>query len=232
MNRVKVNKSKDYTVISNVFLRDKNLSLKAKGMLSVIMSLSDNWDFSINGLDKIILEGKRAIYSTIDELIEHKYCERKQLRSESGFGEMEYTFYENPNQNVHTHNVDTQVEYSQNAPQYSIDIPSTKNKEVNNKKEAFDFSLMPIGYVDLVKEYIQYRKQIKKPYKTQGAVNALGAKLVLLSNNNLELAKKIAQQSYDKEWLDVFTLKEEQTIPTTTKQTLSIADQQAVMYGR
>ena len=138
MNRVKVEKSNDYTVISNVFLRDKKLSLKAKGMLAVIMSLPNNWDFSINGLDKIISEGKRAIYSTIDELIECGYCQRKQLRAEIGFGEMEYTFSEKPKQNVHTHNVDAQVVDTHNAPQYNTDRLSTDKEEVN-KKDNNDF---------------------------------------------------------------------------------------------
>lgn len=89
-----------------------------------------------------------------------------------------------------------------------LDKTIIREEKKDIKKQSFDFSLIAPEYVDLVKEYISYRKQIKKPYKTQGAVNALGKKLVSLSNDNLEVAKKIVQQSYDKEWQDVFPLKD------------------------
>lgn len=68
MNIVRVNKNKEYTTISNIFLKDKNLSLKAKGFLAVVMSLSDNWDFTINGICAILKEGKSSVYTTIYEL--------------------------------------------------------------------------------------------------------------------------------------------------------------------
>ena len=50
MATIRVHKTKNYTVMSNTHLRDKNLSLKAKGLLSVMLSLPDNWDYSIAGL--------------------------------------------------------------------------------------------------------------------------------------------------------------------------------------
>ena len=60
MATFRVNKNKDYTIMSNHHLRDKNLSLKAKGLLSFMLSLPENWDYSINGLVAVSKEGKKA----------------------------------------------------------------------------------------------------------------------------------------------------------------------------
>ena len=64
----RVERNQNYTVMSNYHLRDKNLSLKAKGLLSQILSLPENWDYTLTGLAKINAEGKDAIRAAIVEL--------------------------------------------------------------------------------------------------------------------------------------------------------------------
>lgn len=61
----RVNTNKNYTVMSNIHLRDKNLSLKAKGLLSVMLSLPDTWDYSINGLDPPVISFNASISACI-----------------------------------------------------------------------------------------------------------------------------------------------------------------------
>lgn len=61
-------KDKDYTVMSNYHFRDTNLSLRAKGLLSLMLSLPNNWSFSINGLCKICNESRTTISNTLKEL--------------------------------------------------------------------------------------------------------------------------------------------------------------------
>jgi hypothetical protein len=98
MNRIIRNKDNGYSVINNHCLRNKNISEKAKGVFAIIMSLPDNWDFSINGLISICHGGETAIRSAIKELIEHGYCERnvsKDLDTKKILG-WEYTFSEKP----------------------------------------------------------------------------------------------------------------------------------------
>ena len=68
MSIIRVHKSKNFTVMSNYHLRDKNLSLKAKGLLSVMLSLPEDWDYSISGLCSILKENKTAIKSALREL--------------------------------------------------------------------------------------------------------------------------------------------------------------------
>ena len=97
MNKVTRKKTSKYTTISNVFLRDKNLSLKAKGFLTIIMALPDDWDFSIKGICSVLKEGKTAIYGVIQELKENHYCKTTPNRNEKGLilG-LDYVFYEEP----------------------------------------------------------------------------------------------------------------------------------------
>ena len=94
---VRVEKNSNYTVMSNVHLRDKRLSLKAKGLLSLILSLPEKWDYSVNGLVSIAREGRAGIMSSLKELEEAGYLTRHQLRGENGqMGKIEYVIYEEP----------------------------------------------------------------------------------------------------------------------------------------
>lgn len=93
----RVVKDKNFTVMSNCHLRDKHLSLKAKGLLSIILSLPDDWDYSLRGLESILKEQKSTIGSVINELIDQGYIERIQDRRSGGrFGQIEYVIYESP----------------------------------------------------------------------------------------------------------------------------------------
>lgn len=64
----RVERNKGYTVMSNYHLRDKSLSLKAKGLLSQILSLPEDWDYTLTGLCYINRESKDAIRSAVNEL--------------------------------------------------------------------------------------------------------------------------------------------------------------------
>ena len=95
----RIHKTKNYTVMSNTHLKDKNLSLKAKGLLSMIFSLPEDWDYSINGLCAICKENKTAVTSALDELKEYGYLVVSKLyadKTESGHIEYVYDFYETP----------------------------------------------------------------------------------------------------------------------------------------
>lgn len=92
----RVKKTKNYTVMSNKHLRDKHLSLKAKGLLSQILSLPDDWDYSIEGLAKLNDVGRDAIRSAIRELENAGYIERRKKKDEHGQFFVEYIIYEIP----------------------------------------------------------------------------------------------------------------------------------------
>ena len=88
---------KSYTVMANHHLRDERLSLKSKGLLSVILSLPDDWRISIEGMTQFSADGKDAIRSAIRELTDAGYITRAQTHSEAGtFSGYEYTIHETP----------------------------------------------------------------------------------------------------------------------------------------
>ena len=94
---MRVEKNSNYTVMANYHLRDKRLSLKAKGLLSVMISLPAEWDYTLAGLAYISKEGVSAIRAAIQELEENGYVTRARLRNEAGqLGDTEYTIYEFP----------------------------------------------------------------------------------------------------------------------------------------
>lgn len=82
MSVMRVKKDKNYSVISNCLLRDKDISLKAKGLLCVMLSLPDKWEFSIAGLAVISHEGETSIRSTLKELEQNRYLERGKVKDE------------------------------------------------------------------------------------------------------------------------------------------------------
>ena len=93
----RVERTHNYTVMSNYHLRDKNLSLKAKGLLSQMLSLPEDWDYTLAGLARINAEGKDAIRAAVVELEKAGYVQRRQTTDKAGkFGANEYIIREYP----------------------------------------------------------------------------------------------------------------------------------------
>ena len=93
----RVERIKDYTVMSNHHLRNKNLSLKAKGLLSQMLSLPDDWDYTLKGLAAINKESVDAIRTAIWELEDAGYVVRTRVRDERGcLRGCDYYVYEYP----------------------------------------------------------------------------------------------------------------------------------------
>ena len=93
----RIERTKDYTVMSNHHLRNRTLSLKAKGLLSMMLSLPDDWNYTTRGLAKICKEGVDAIGGALRELETAGYIVRHQLRDQHGrICDTEYVIYEQP----------------------------------------------------------------------------------------------------------------------------------------
>ena len=93
----RIERTRDYTVMSNHHLRNANLSLKAKGLLSMMLSLPEDWNYTTRGLAKICKEGVDAIGAALRELEQAGYIVRHQKRDKSGrITDTEYVIYEQP----------------------------------------------------------------------------------------------------------------------------------------
>ena len=96
MSLFRIEKNKNYTVMSNYHLRDKTLSYKAKGMLSFMLSLPEDWDYSLNGLVTVSKEGIKSIRNILKELQDSGYLEVIKKQNVNGQFEYEYCIYEVP----------------------------------------------------------------------------------------------------------------------------------------
>ena len=150
---IRVVKNKDYTVMSNAHLHDKRLSLKAVGLLSIVLSLPDDWHYTVNGLVGSVKDGKRAVNGALSELKQYGYLKVNKLypNSERSKIEYQYVFYEKPQgiqnvpleqdlqnvdlQNVDLQNVDIQNVDIQNVGAY-INTNKQNTKELNTNKES------------------------------------------------------------------------------------------------
>ncbi len=95
----RVEKSRDFTVMSNFHLKDKSLTLKAKGLLSMILSLPEEWNYTTRGLATICKEGVDSISATLRELESAGYILRRRMRDAKGkITDTEYTIYERPHE--------------------------------------------------------------------------------------------------------------------------------------
>ena len=95
----RVEKTRDYTVMGNHHLKDRRLSLRAKGLLSGMLSLPEEWDYTLKGLSVISKEGVDAIGEAVKELERTGYIIRSRQRDDHGrLRGMEYVIYERPQQ--------------------------------------------------------------------------------------------------------------------------------------
>lgn len=137
-------KSKEHVTINNAIMFEKELSLKAKGLFSLVMSLPDNWDFSVVGICAITKENECAIRAAIDELIKAGYCSRDRVREDGKYVACRYEFYEkksrsprleNPHvENPRVENLDDKYNSSINTPINNNENISTINSPDNNKE--------------------------------------------------------------------------------------------------
>ena len=117
----RIEKTRDYTVMSNHHLRDRSLSLKAKGLLSLMLSLPEEWDYTTKGLARICKDGVDSICAGVRELEDHGYVIRQRVRNANGqLGAIEYTILEQPR-----------------PPEPKPGKPERENPVLDNPKQAY-----------------------------------------------------------------------------------------------
>jgi len=129
MTVFRVNKNKDYVTMGKYHFKEKRMSLKAKGLLSEMLSLPDDWDYSVLGLTEINLESRNCINSILNELEEFGYLQRTRNYVNGKIDSWTYDIYEKPlyRKNEDIENVDIEKLDIENKAQLN-------NKELNNKE--------------------------------------------------------------------------------------------------
>lgn len=178
MSVVRVNKTKNYTVLSNYHFKEKKMSLKAKGLLSLMLSLPDSWNYTISGLCALSKDGKDSVMSGLAELEKFGYLIRSQKTNDKGqFSGVEYNIFEEPqevfavsdNQNSANQNAGKQI--SENPPQLNINnIKYSSNKvlyDINNYIHLLD--TVPDSQLrNLYCDFLDNRNRMGDPLTVKG----------------------------------------------------------------
>lgn len=134
---IRVNKTDNYTVMSNYHLRDDKLTLKAKGLLSQMLSLPPTWDYTIAGLVAINKEKESAITSALKELKTHGYLVVTKLmpdKTQSGRIEYIYDIFEQPKQYTEKQGIEKQAQEKQGIENQGLE----NQRQINNKESNKD----------------------------------------------------------------------------------------------
>ena len=135
----RIEKNSDFTIMPNYPFRDMRLSFKGRGLLGTMLTLRDDWDYTLAGLTKISPHGKSYVSSGLNELEQLGYLERRQLRDEQGrFIDTEYVIYEvprsiqSPEEIPEPENPETASPPAENQPQLNTRYnQGLKNKKLN-----------------------------------------------------------------------------------------------------
>ena len=219
---IRVQKTENYTVMSNHHLRNMQLSLKAKGLVSLMLSLPPEWDYSVAGLVSICKESHTSVRSALKELEEHKYLIRERKNSEKGYFVYEYTLYEIPepyNGIQHTVKRNAANAHADNQPQLSKKEVSKEelNKEelsIDIYKEVLD-SIRDIELRNLYVDYIEMRRITKAPISLRG-LEMLINRCERLTNLDVQLQKALLEAAIINEWKNVYLPNEQDMQNNTT----------------
>ena len=157
---VRVNKTSDFTVMSNTHFKEREMSLKAKGLLSLMLSLPDEWDYSVRGLVTLSKDGKASVMNALSELEDFGYLKITRARDETGkFAGFDYDVFEAPySEKRDTEKRDTENPYTEkrdteNQPQLNTNTLNTNESNTEcikdeEEKAAPDYTdqdvLLPI----------------------------------------------------------------------------------------
>ena len=208
---MRINKTTDYTVMSNYHFREKDMSLKAKGLLSLMLSLPEDWDFTIKGLANLNKDGVDGVRAALEELKSFGYLKVTRERNEKGqVSGTVYDIYEKPTQEKPIQENPTQlntkgIKYLNNKILKESSTKGIKESARAKKESEQYFEDEELNSKFL--EFLAMRKKIRKPVRTDRALKALLKKLHQLSDGDVGLMKQIIDQSLDKEWLGFFELK-------------------------
>ena len=180
----RIERTRDYTVMSNHHLRDKALSLKSKGLLSMMLSLPEDWNYTTRGLAKICKEGVDAIGGALRELESAGYIVRHQMRDRQGrICDTEYVIYEQPQPKApDTPQPDTASPATENP--YLDDPDTEKPAELNIEKSKTQKQTTDVSSTDSIpfREFAAARPPERKGRDAMSAEEMQSYRELILEN--------------------------------------------------
>lgn len=213
MSIMRVHKTKNFTVMSNYHFKEKGMSLKAKGLLSLMLSLPDDWNYSISGLVRLSKDGKDSVMSALAELEKFGYLTRVRLQNDKGqFSGVEYNIYEEPqeqNPNAEKQNSEKKNAENQNSEKprqlNTNSIKDSFNKEFN-VSNTYSEELAHVEDEELKELYLDYaemRNSIEHPLTNRG-MKMLVQRCERIANNVPRIQKILLEAAIINNWKNVY----------------------------
>jgi hypothetical protein len=208
MSVIRVHKTANFTVMSNHHFKEKKMSLKAKGMLSLMLSLPEDWDYTVAGLVTLSSDGKDGVNTALKELESFGYLTRTRMTNSKGqFAGMEYNIYEHPQEKPIAEKP-TQDKPIQEKPMQE------KPMQLNTYhiKDLFDKLFIELNTNDpeliaAYRDYIILREEMNAPLNEM-SLTKLIARAKRLSNNNVRIEKLLLETAVINNWKNVYPPRE------------------------
>jgi hypothetical protein len=211
MSVFRVHKTENYSIIANFHFKEKGLSLKAKGLLSLMLSLPDTWQYSISGLTKLSKDGKDSVMSALAELEDFGYLKRTRLTNSKGqFSGVQYDIFEEPQPKEPV--ADNQNEENTNKGKSNAEEPDQLNTILINHLKDKVFELLSTNERDaeliaLYQEYIEMRDKISSPLTELGLAKLID-RTKRLSNGNIRVEKVLLETAIINSWKNTYPPRE------------------------
>lgn len=212
----RVEKNREFVVMSNRFLRNKEMSLKAKGLLALCLSLPESWDYSMNGLVAICKENITAVRSALKELEKHGHLQIIKTKNDKGHFEYEYVIYESPHiENLYVENQPMENLLVEKHIQQSIEEVIIKKENIEEEnlyielEEILHSQIEDRGLLMRYRDYIEMRKSINSPLTPRG-LKMLITRCTNLSHNNLTVQKLMIDNATMNQWKNVYRPKDQE----------------------
>lgn len=236
---IRIDKTRDYTVMSNHHFRNRNLSLKAKGVMSLMLSLPDDWDYTVAGLATLSKDGLDSVRSALKELEREGYLKMERKRDAKGkLGRANYVLSENPIvenprlENPRLENPILEKPAQLNTYPSSTNTSSTKEsiteadasedaqkpKKPKSKKEREPdpFDVPSPKLREALKGYADSRKALHKPLTIRAKQLTL-KRLEELAPHNEVKQVAILNRSVERGWQGIFALQEDKRSASTRR---------------
>lgn len=217
MSKIRVHKTGNFTVMSNFHFKEKKMSLKAKGLLSLMLSLPDDWNYSVSGLVTLSKDGKDSVMSALAELETFGYLTRERQTNDKGqFSGIEYNIFEEPQREKPiAENPITAIPMAENRQQLNTkeSIKEISNTNFDIYRELLD-KINSNELRELYKDYIEMRNNIDAPLGVKG-LKMLISRCERLSNGDVTLQKALVEAAVINSWKNVY-LPNEQDLENNT----------------
>lgn len=228
MSVFRISKTKNFTVMSNYHFKEKKMSLKAKGLLSLMLSLPDDWDYSVSGLVTLSRDGKDSVMTALAELEKFGYLTREQMTNEKGqFSGVAYNIFEEPQLDIAV--PANQTSEKQKSAKQNAEKPpqlNTNSSITNENKDIKELSTKPGSLIpdeiyeiliadvednelrELYMDYVLMRNETS-PLTPKG-LKMLIARGYRLSEFNPNIHKGIVETAIINNWQNIYAPKPEE----------------------